>query len=41
MKESKAVFYPANKKIYDANVIQCSEDFKQPSTMHIENRAAD
>ena len=41
MKESKGVFFPSNKKIYDANMFQCSEDFKQLGTLHHENRAAD
>ena len=41
VKESKGVFFPSNKKIYDANMFQCSEDFKQLGTLHHENRAAD
>ena len=41
MKESKGVFFPSNKRIFDANMFQCSEDFKQLGTLHHENRAAE
>ena len=41
MKESKGVFFPSNKKLYDLHMHQNSEEFKQLGTMHIENRAAD
>ncbi len=41
MKESKGVFFPSNKKLYEGNMHQNSEEFKQLGTMHIENRASD
>ena len=41
MKESKAVFFPSNKKLYDVSMHQNSEEFKQLGTIHMENRAAD
>ena len=41
MKETKGVFFPSNKKLYEANMHQNSEEFKQLGTMHIENRASD
>ena len=41
MKQSKGVFFPSNKKLYDANMHQNSEEFKQLGTIHMENRASD
>ena len=41
MKETKGVFFPSNKKLYEDNMFKNSEEFKQLGTMHIENRAAD
>ena len=41
MKETKGVFFPTNKKLYDLSMHQNSEEFKQLGTMHIENRAAE
>ena len=41
MKESKGVFFPTNKKLYDVSMHQNSEEFKQLGTLHIENRAAE
>jgi len=41
MKETKGVFFPSNKKLYEANMHKNSEEFKQLGTMHIENRSAD
>ena len=40
MKESKGVFFPSNKKLYEVSMHQNSEEFKQLGTMHIENRAS-
>lgn len=40
MKQSKGVFFPSNKKLYDGHMHQNSEEFKQLGTMHIENRAS-
>ena len=41
MKQSKGVFFPSNKKLYDVHMHGNSEEFKQLGTMHIENRASD
>ena len=41
MKETKGVFFPSNKKLYEANMHKNSEEFKQLGTMHIENRSAE
>ena len=41
MKQSKGVFFPSNKKLYDASMHMNSEEFKQLGTMHMENRASD
>lgn len=40
-KETKAVFFPSNKKLYDANMHNNSEEFKQLGTMHMMNRNSD
>jgi hypothetical protein len=41
LKESKGVFFPSNKKLYEVSMHMNSEEFKQLGTMHIENRATD
>lgn len=41
MKQSKGVFFPSNKKLYDISMHQNSEEFKQLGTIHMENRASD
>ena len=41
MKQSKGVFFPSNKKLYDKNMHLNSEEFKQLGTLHNENRASD
>ena len=41
MKETKGVFFPSNKKLYDVSMHQNSEEFKQLGTIHMENRAAE
>lgn len=41
MKQSKGVFFPSNKKLYEVSMHQNSEEFKQLGTIHMENRAAD
>ena len=40
-KEGKGVFFHTNKKLYETNAFQNSEDFKQMGTLHPENRASD
>jgi len=40
MKEDKPAFFPSNKKLYDDNLHQNSEEFKQLGTLHQENRTA-
>jgi hypothetical protein len=39
-KEDKPSFFPSNKKLYDDNLHQNSEEFKQLGTLHQENRTA-
>jgi hypothetical protein len=41
MKETKGVMFPSNKKLFEVNMFQNSEEFKQLGTIHKENRAAD
>lgn len=38
--EDKPAFFPSNKKLYDENLHQNSEEFKQLGTLHLENRTA-
>ena len=40
IKEDKPAFFPSNKKLYDENLHQNSEEFKQLGTLHQENRTA-
>ena len=40
-KETKGVFFPSNKKLYETSMHQNSEEFKQLGTIHMENRAAE
>ena len=40
-KETKGVFFYSNKKFYETNQFQNSEDFKQLGTLSPENRASD
>ena len=39
-REDKPSFFPSNKKLYDDNLHQNSEEFKQLGTLHQENRTA-
>ena len=41
LKETKGVFFPSNKRLYEANMHKNSEEFKQLGTIHMENRHAD
>lgn len=41
LKQSKGVFFPSNKKLYEVSMHQNSEEFKQLGTIHMENRAAE
>ena len=40
LNEDKPAFFPTNKKLYDENLHQNSEEFKQLGTLHQENRTA-
>ena len=40
LNEDKPAFFPSNKKLYDDNLHQNSEEFKQLGTLHQENRTA-
>ena len=40
LNEDKPSFFPTNKKLYDENLHQNSEEFKQLGTLHQENRTA-
>ena len=40
LNEDKPAFFPSNKKLYEDNLHQNSEEFKQLGTLHQENRTA-